>query len=112
VLGVNLAPGTNNSDCNGHGTHIAGTIGGTTYGVAKKVTLVAVKVGGCYGESLRDIALSVLRNALKEEAPSPQLLKPLNGSRMTTSSEKLHLLQSIFTEMQTYLIVTIIAACH
>lgn len=50
MLGVNLAPGTNNSDCNGHGTHIAGTIGGTTYGVAKEVTLVAVKVGGCYGE--------------------------------------------------------------
>jgi subtilisin family serine protease len=33
-----------NNDLNGHGTHCAGTIGGTTYGVAKKVTLFAVKV--------------------------------------------------------------------
>ncbi|WP_436492213.1 S8 family peptidase [Actinokineospora sp. HUAS TT18] len=31
-------------DGNGHGTHVAGTIGGTTYGVAKKVSIVAVRV--------------------------------------------------------------------
>ena len=37
------------ADCNGHGTHVAGTIGGSTYGVAKAVTLVAVRVLGCNG---------------------------------------------------------------
>lgn len=37
------------SDCNGHGTHVAGTIGGTTYGVAKGVDLVAVRVLDCAG---------------------------------------------------------------
>ena len=36
-------------DCNGHGTHVAGTIGGTTYGVAKKVQLIAVRVLDCQG---------------------------------------------------------------
>ncbi|KAK4619382.1 Subtilisin-like protease 2 [Fulvia fulva] len=35
---------TNGNDDNGHGTHVAGTIGGTTYGVAKGVHLIAVKV--------------------------------------------------------------------
>ncbi|GGU17201.1 S8 family peptidase [Lentzea flava] len=35
------------SDCNGHGTHVAGTVGGTSHGVAKKVKLVAVRVLGC-----------------------------------------------------------------
>ena len=40
---------TGTTDCNGHGTHVAGTIGGTTYGVAKKVTLVPVRVLGCDG---------------------------------------------------------------
>ena len=37
------------SDCNGHGTHVAGTVGGSTYGVAKSVTLVAVRVLDCRG---------------------------------------------------------------
>jgi subtilisin family serine protease len=36
-------------DCDGHGTHVAGTIGGTTYGVAKQVTIVPVRVLDCYG---------------------------------------------------------------
>src|SRR5688572_5197273 len=37
------------SDCNGHGTHVAGTVGGSTYGVAKSVSLVAVRVLDCGG---------------------------------------------------------------
>ncbi|WP_211262198.1 S8 family peptidase [Nitriliruptor alkaliphilus] len=37
------------SDCNGHGTHVAGTVGGSTYGVAKEVTLVPVRVLDCRG---------------------------------------------------------------
>jgi len=37
------------SDCNGHGTHVAGTAGSTTWGVAKNATLVSVRVLGCNG---------------------------------------------------------------
>ncbi len=37
------------NDCNGHGTHVAGTVGGTTYGVAKRVTLIPVRVLNCAG---------------------------------------------------------------
>ena len=37
------------TDCNGHGTHVAGTVGGTDYGVAKEVTLVPVQVLNCLG---------------------------------------------------------------
>ena len=44
---INDGNGTN--DCNGHGTHVAGTTGGTTYGVAKQVTLHAVRVLSCSG---------------------------------------------------------------
>lgn len=43
------AYGGDGSDCNGHGTHVAGTIGGTTYGVAKQVRLVSVRVLDCTG---------------------------------------------------------------
>ena len=37
------------ADCNGHGTHVAGTIGGTAYGIAKGVTIVPVRAGDCNG---------------------------------------------------------------
>ena len=44
-----VADGRNGQDCHGHGTHVAGIVGGTTYGVAKKVDLVAVRVLDCNG---------------------------------------------------------------
>jgi subtilisin family serine protease len=44
--------GVTSDDCNGHGTHVAGTIGGSTYGVAKSVRLVAVRVLTCAGTGL------------------------------------------------------------
>lgn len=44
---INDGGGT--TDCNGHGTHVAGTIGSNTFGVAKQVKLVAVRVLGCNG---------------------------------------------------------------
>jgi subtilisin family serine protease len=41
--------GNGTTDCNGHGTHVAGTVGGSTYGMAKGVSLVAVRVLDCAG---------------------------------------------------------------
>ncbi|NJC67895.1 S8 family peptidase [Planosporangium flavigriseum] len=57
------------TDCNGHGTHVAGTVGGSTFGLAKRVKLFAVKVVDCNGAG--DIAgivngvNFVTRNAIK-----------------------------------------------
>nr|POE71432.1 cuticle-degrading protease [Quercus suber] len=49
TFGANFAGDNNNTDGNGHGTHVAGTTGSMTYGVAKKTNLIAVKVLGADG---------------------------------------------------------------
>jgi len=49
TFGFKAESGWSNSDGNGHGTHVASTVGGKKYGIAKKVELVAVKVLGDNG---------------------------------------------------------------
>jgi len=50
AVGADFSAGTQTGvDCHGHGTHVAGTLGGKTYGVAKRASLVAVRVFGCDG---------------------------------------------------------------
>jgi subtilisin family serine protease len=44
-----VGDGWNGLDCNGHGTHVSGTIGGATYGIAKNVALHSVRVMNCSG---------------------------------------------------------------
>jgi aqualysin 1 len=44
-----IGDGRNGNDCHGHGTHVAGTVGGSTYGVAKSVRLFTVRVLSCSG---------------------------------------------------------------
>ncbi len=56
-------------DCNGHGTHVAGTVGGAEYGVAKGVSLVAVRVLNCSGSGTTATVVAgidwVTNNAVK-----------------------------------------------
>jgi len=49
INGFDSVDGGTADDCHGHGTHVAGTVGGGIYGVAKGVTLVAVRVLNCSG---------------------------------------------------------------
>ncbi|MFI9331030.1 S8 family peptidase [Kitasatospora sp. NPDC052868] len=44
-----IGDGKDGADCQGQGTHVAGTVGGKTYGIARKVNLVSVRVLGCDG---------------------------------------------------------------
>ncbi|MFV8782016.1 S8 family serine peptidase [Microbulbifer sp. SA54] len=56
--GINDGRGT--EDCNGHGTHVAGTVGGSTWGVAKDVILHPVRVFGCSGETSSSIIIDAV----------------------------------------------------
>lgn len=58
VFAANFAGDGVNTDCNGHGTHVAGTVGGTNFGVAKRVHLFAVKVLNCAGSGSMSSAIS------------------------------------------------------
>ena len=52
--------GLGSGDCDGHGTHVAGTIGSKTFGVAKKTTLIPVRVLDCAGSGLYSTVISGL----------------------------------------------------
>lgn len=58
------------NDCNGHGTHVAGTIGGSTWGVAKNVNLVGVRVLNCSGSGTYSGVISGI-NWVKNNAALP-----------------------------------------
>lgn len=61
--------GNGTNDCQGHGTHVAGSVGGTTWGVAKNVTLHPVRVLGCDGSGTNSGVIAgmdwVVANAVK-----------------------------------------------
>ncbi len=76
-------------DCNGHGTHVAGTVGGVSYGVAKHVTLHAVRVLNCEGAGALSIVLAgvdwVTANAVRPAVANMSLtcrctFKPLEDA--------------------------------
>ncbi len=60
------------TDCNGHGTHVAGTIGGSTYGVAKNVNVVGVRVLSCSGSGTNSGVISGV-NWVKNNASGPSV---------------------------------------
>jgi subtilisin family serine protease len=62
---------TGGDDCNGHGTHVAGTVGGTTYGVAKNVALVAVRVLDCGGSGSWSGVIAGIDYVAQQKAGNP-----------------------------------------
>ncbi|TNB69962.1 serine protease [Arthrobacter sp. BB-1] len=70
-----VADGRGSSDCNGHGTHVAGTMGGTTYGVAKSATIVPVRVLDCNGSGYNsDVVAGLDWVAANHAAGSPAVV--------------------------------------
>ncbi|MFE2876269.1 S8 family peptidase [Streptomyces roseus] len=88
-LGYNGVFLETSGDCNGHGTHVAGTLGGATYGVAKGVSLVGVKVANCKGSGSLTSILGGLEWMVKDAAKAPGTPAVANMSMGGTRSRAL-----------------------
>ncbi len=78
-----VAPGMgDNVDCNGHGTHVAGTVAGLTTGVAKKTGVVGIKVLNCAGAGTTTSVLNGIEYVLRQTSAKTTIINmSLGGGR-------------------------------
>ncbi|AVZ04638.1 S8 family peptidase [Acinetobacter pittii] len=79
-----ISDGNGINDCHGHGTHVAGTVGGSTYGVAKNVSLVPIRILGCDGSGASSNVIAgldwILKNGKKPAVVNMSLGGEANAS--------------------------------
>ena len=80
-----VGDGQNGNDCNGHGTHVGGTVGGATWGVAKNVQLVAVRVLGCGGSGSWSTVIAGLDWIVANHGSEPAVGNMSLGGGLTAS---------------------------
>jgi hypothetical protein len=86
-----ISDGRGTDDCDGHGTHVAGTIGGRTVGIAPEVTLIPVRVLDCDGASTASSVIDGI-NWVTNNVRYPAVA---NASFSTTSAPSLAVDQAI-----------------
>ena len=79
-----ISDGNGTSDCHGHGTHVAGTVGGSTYGVAKNVSLVPIRILGCDGSGASSNVIAGLDWILKNGKKPAVVNMSLGGDANTS----------------------------
>lgn len=84
ILGANFAD-DEDFDGNGHGTHVAGTIGGKTYGVAKKTTLIGIKVLGSNGVGSLSNVIAGLDWAVQDAKNNSRIDKSVANFSLSSS---------------------------
>ncbi|XP_030834497.1 uncharacterized protein LOC115921294 [Strongylocentrotus purpuratus] len=76
--------GGDGQDCNGHGTHCAGTAVGNTYGVAKKASVYALRTLSCSGSGYKSDSISAL-NWVRDNGQKPGVVSMSLGGSVSTS---------------------------
>ncbi|MFD5428691.1 S8 family peptidase [Streptomyces sp. NPDC127084] len=76
-----VGDGRRGRDCDGHGTHVAGTVGGATYGFAKQATLVSVRVLDCDGVGAWSGIIAGLDWVARTAKPRAVLTASLGGTK-------------------------------
>lgn len=69
-----VADGNGTNDCNGHGTHVAGTVAGANFGVAKSATIVAVRVLDCAGSGYSSSVVAGINWAIASHPGGPGII--------------------------------------
>lgn len=87
VTGYSAIGGTP-ADCHGHGTHVAGTVAGTTYGVAKLATIVPVRVLDCSGSGSTSGVVDGINWAISDHTSGPAVMNlSLGGGASKTMDD-------------------------
>ena len=80
VLGPDFVASSSSDDCNGHGTHVAGSVGGSHFGAAKNVSLTAVRVLDCRGSGSASTIIAGLDWVAANHAPLSVANLSLSGA--------------------------------
>jgi subtilisin family serine protease len=102
--GTNTTGDAQDTDCNGHGTHVSGTIGGNTFGIAKSVDLVAVKVLGCNGSGSWSGVIAGINWVIGNHTTSKAVANMSLGGSASTS------IDTAITNLVNDGVVTVVAA--
>jgi hypothetical protein len=82
--GFDAFSGTTN-DCNGHGTHVAGTLGGATYGVAPGASLIAMRILDCAGAGTTSGLVAAIDWAIDDHTTTPAVMNLSLGGAFSAS---------------------------
>jgi subtilisin family serine protease len=82
--GFDAFSGTAN-DCNGHGTHVAGTLGGATYGVAPGASLIAMRILDCAGAGTTSGLVAAIDWAIDDHKTTPAVMNLSLGGAFSVS---------------------------